>query len=87
MIGNSLRKLIEWAFFKYVVDHHLEQASLEALEEYPLKEDSILDDDDFEIVFEPDPDFVEGLKKILQAQEFDTEEEQAMYEKKYNTEH
>jgi hypothetical protein len=32
-MGNLLRKLIEWAFFKYVVDFHLENAESQALNE------------------------------------------------------
>ena len=85
---NLLRKLIEWAFYEYVVEHELEKNTLEELEDYPLPEDEEEAtewglEDDLVIIFEPDEAFVDSLKEIL---EFEDEEQQAMYEKQFHTE-
>ena len=90
-MGNFLRKLIEWAFFKYVVDHSLDKSSEEAL--------AMLEADGLEIVFEPHDDLKECLQSknieasftdwatTLLTPKFDTEVEQAMYEKRFFTLH
>jgi hypothetical protein len=71
-LSDLIRKLIEWAYFKYVVDHALR-------EEYEVvfepDHDHVLDA--YSLI-----DFSEFIQPV-----FSTEVEAAMYEKKFHTLH
>jgi hypothetical protein len=90
-----MRKVIEWAFFKWVAEDMFREAKeeLEVIEAF----DEEVDLADCIIEFEPDEGLVEELgregadrvtKGILELfGQFETEEDQAMYEKKFSTLH
>jgi hypothetical protein len=84
-LKNLIKRLIEWAFFKYVCEPLVEEKP----EEEP---------EDFEIVFEPEPEFQDMLDAMsyscggawdlmLAKPKFDNEIDEAMYQKKFETIH
>ena len=85
-MANLLRKIIEWLFFKYVVDHYVEAEEA--------------DMGDYEIEFEPDFQEEMSHDEILDAlsyslggafelliPKFDNEVDKAMWEKEFHTIH
>ena len=87
-MGNLLRKIIEWLFFKYVVDHYEE---IDTVEHDAGPE--------FEISYDPgggllSPDEIKdamaysfGGAVELFLPKFDNETDRAMWEKKFHTIH